>query len=103
MGPDFCRDQVPYLAQPISPRHTELPSTGCSVSLSFHVLPNGKVGSPDSGNFDLETLREVASIKPDHCSDNYVTSVVKALRHAQFAPSGVGYECTYTYNFVPEH
>lgn len=104
LGPDFCKDQVPYLAQPIFPRHTELPHTGCSVSLSFHVLPNGKVGSPvDSEHVDLDKLRKVASIKPDHCSYNYVTSVIRALRHAQFAPSGVGFECTYTYNFLPEY
>ena len=73
------------------------------MTVDFKVLPTGEIDVvhyPDDVAF--EDLNQIAQLEPEECSNRYISSVLKSLRKAEFATSEEGYECSYTYNWVPE-
>lgn len=103
LTPNICKNNVLVLARPFFPRHVILPESGCRVTVKFTVLPSGKIDAPHyPDDVAFEDLRQVAKLEPEECSNRYISSVLKSLRKAEFAASEKGYECSYTYNWVPE-
>jgi hypothetical protein len=103
LTPNICKDNVLVLVRPFFPRHVIFPESGCRVTVKFTVLPSGKIDVPHyPDDVAFEDLTQVAKLEPEECSNRYISSVLKSLRKAQFAASENGYECSYTYNWVPE-